>query len=81
MTQPDKSIPTLGDMALEDLAGQLAASAKNLAVLRAQYRQLLAFVESKSDVLGLTKVDDDGADAGAEDKTDKSETEKSNTVE
>ncbi len=54
-----KSAPTIGDLALEDLAAQLAVTAKSLAVLRAQHRQLLSFVESKADVLGLTRVEGD----------------------
>lgn len=63
MTNPDQSTPTLGDLALEDLSQQLASTAKNLAVLRAQHRQLLTFVESKADVLGLTKTAEDAPPA------------------
>lgn len=57
--------PTLADLALQDLAAQVARFAKELAVVRAQYQQLLEFVESKSEVLGLTKVEGDLPDAQA----------------
>lgn len=65
VTQPQE--PTLGDMVIEDLERQLSESdprygrkCRELAVLRAQYSQLMAFVQSKKDVLGLTEVGSDG---------------------
>ena len=67
MTQPDQT-PSLGDLALEDLSQQLAVSARNLAVLRAQHRQLLAFVEVKADVLGLTKAAEPVAEPVSEER-------------
>lgn len=68
MTQslaPDQSQqgPTLGDLALNDLAAQCGRLARELAVLRAQYQQLAEFVDSKAEVLGLTKVDGDQPEA------------------
>jgi hypothetical protein len=66
VTQPVQE-PTLGDMIIEDLESQLAETdpkyarkCKELAVTRSQYRQLLQFVQSKADILGLSE-------AGAED--------------
>lgn len=65
MTQPQE--PTLADMVIEDLERQLSESdprygrkCRELAVLRAQYLQLMTFVKSKKDILGLTEVDADG---------------------
>lgn len=65
MTQPAE--PTLGDMVIEDLERQLAdpdpryaRRCRELAVLRAQYTQLMSFVRSKKDILGLTEVGPDG---------------------
>lgn len=60
MTQPVQQPPTVGDLALDDLATQLSEASRKLAIVRAQYAQLAAFVESKSDVLGLTRTDADG---------------------
>jgi DNA-binding response OmpR family regulator len=56
MTQPDRASTTIGDLVVDDLSRQLGTALRNLAVASAQYQQLLAFVESKSDVLGLDKV-------------------------
>ena len=65
MTQPQE--PTLGDMVIEDLERQLSESdprygrkCRELAMIRAQYSQLVAFVNSKKDILGLTAVDVEG---------------------
>lgn len=55
--------PSLADIALSDLAAQFSRVAKELAIVRAQYQELVDFVESKSEVLGLTKVDGDQAEA------------------
>ena len=57
MTAPDQQGPTLADIALNDLAAQVAEYARKLSVLRAQYQQLVQFVDSKADVLGLTRSD------------------------
>ena len=66
MTQPQE--PSLGDLVVEDLERQLgepdpryARKCRELAVLRAQYSQLMSFVRSKKDVLGLTEVDESGS--------------------
>jgi len=57
VTAPDQQGPTLADIALNDLAAQVAEYARKLSVLRAQYQQLVQFVDSKADVLGLTRSD------------------------
>lgn len=65
MTQPEQ--PGLGDLVVEDLERQLsepdlryARKCRELAILRAQYAQLMDFVRTKKDVLGLTEVGADG---------------------
>jgi len=50
----ENEAPSIADVALADLAHQLAESAKNLSIVRAQYQQLVAYLESKADVLGLS---------------------------
>lgn len=65
MTQPQQPAePTVGDLIIEDLERQLSESdprygrkCRELATLRAQYTQLMQFLQSKKDVLGLTEVD------------------------
>ena len=77
MTQPNQE-PTLGDLVLRDLESQLAVDARyaakcrELALIRAQYQQLLAYVKSKADVLGLETVEepaDEGQASANEEKT------------
>lgn len=59
--------PTFADLVLQDLEGQIAADTRyaakcrELAVVRAQYQQLLTFVRSRADVLGLVEGGPGGA--------------------
>lgn len=66
MSQPEQQ-PTLGDHVIADLERQLAEpdpryarKCRELAFLRSQYNELMEFVRSKADVLGLTEVGADG---------------------
>lgn len=65
MTQPEQL--TLGDRVVANLEQQLAEpdpryarKCRELAMLRAQYDELVEFVRSKKDVLGLTETGPDG---------------------
>lgn len=66
MTQPVQQETGLGDLVVQDLENQIAndpryaAKCRELAMVRAQYKQLMDFVRSKADVLGLTEVDANG---------------------
>lgn len=62
----DGNAPSLGDLALEDLSMQLATVARQLAVVRSQYQQLLSFVRANADALGLTEVIPDDTSAATE---------------
>lgn len=58
MNNQDRQTVSMADLVIDDLSGQVAAQARELAVRNARITQLESFIRANASVLGLTQSPD-----------------------